>query len=69
MWKPGDGKTLSQQQLEDEKLLPIMPHLLKGTLPADKAEVTELTLQPTLYTVVDDILCRIGNSPKTYQKL
>ena len=46
-----------------------MTYLLKGTLPKDKAEATELTLQATLYTVVDDILYYIGNSPKNVAKV
>ena len=57
-----DGDTFSKQQLDDELLLIVM-YLLEEMLSEDRKVATEITLQVTLYTVVDKILYFIGNKP------
>jgi len=60
-----DGNIFSQQQLEDEELLPIMIYLLEGTLPADKKVATEITLQ---FIVVDKYFIVLGTNQTICQE-
>jgi len=47
---------LSESQMSDDQLRPIIEYLRNGSLPDDKNSARELTLNKKQYVLLDDVL-------------
>ena len=54
--KDGERNELSESQMSDDQLRPIVDYLRNGNLPDDENSARELTLNKKQYILLDDIL-------------